>query len=1043
MIPIIPLLFRRRSAFLSFTIMIFFSSWAQATPRFWIGSGTNWNNTASWSASSGGGTCTCTPGAGDIAIFDGKGLGNATLNVNVVITSITVSTTTGTGAYTGTITMLSTATLTLSQNLLINHGTFNVQSSTGVTVLGDVTINGGSFANTASSVTVGGSWTAAAGAFTAGTSTVTFNSTATGKTITTGNNLFNTVIFNGTGGYWTMQDSMTVISSMTLTAGTLDTNSGSNLGISVGKSWFNNGGIFVSNLSTVTFTGSLSTLQIKPNPSSFENVVFNGAGTWTLQSSMTLTGSLTLTAGTLNTSAGNLGISVDNEWLNTGGTFIANSSTITWTGAGSNLRIRPNTSNFFRMYFIGSGSWQTDTNPVTISSHVIINAGTLSVLSGSTMTINGNVTIANGASLAISTDTKVTGSLLNSGTVSTSASGALFTASGTFTLGGTGNTTLPKLTLVGVSQATTLGGPITVQGQLSNSATHTLDVSGSNYSITASSDWLNSGTFTCQTGSVTFTSAGTNTQIASNGFNFYAMRFNGTGSWLEVTKPVTVLNNMVIDGGTFNINGSSLTIASDINVNTGGTLSISSNVAVSGGDITNAGTITSLSTATVALSGTGTLGGAGASTFPRLTMSGATTTTLGGNITVQSSMTIGSGHTLDANSVGNYQITISSYWANQGTFNAQNGTVVINSTAGLFGQTTFYNLTAATPGITLTFTAGSTQAVTGTLLMSGASGNPVKLRSSSAAQSFFKVIVSSWVSNVDVQFSKATGNTLYAGRASTNTGNNTNWVFDYYPGDITDFSAAPQLNGTVNLTWSAPLDPDDNPLGVGSQYAIQWATYTVVWSTSNVGETLSTGTWHMYVATSNVSPGSGQVFVSTSLAGGMTYFFKIWTQDPAGQWSAGLSNTASGSVTTVLSVTFSSSSYNFGNVFMAATTVSTSTMHVTNAGNVTETYSLSVATTGVNTIWAVGTTPPTTSDKFLLYGAFNATQPLQSSFGTEDIVISTAAASSATVFSVGGQTGVSTPSGSTRNIWLRLDMPPSTTTTQQQQMSLTVTASTP
>src|SRR5207249_4267231 len=86
------------------------------------------------------------------------------------------------------------------------------------------------------------------------------------------------------------------------------------------------------------------------------------------------------------------------------------------------------------------------------------------------------------------------GTLTNAGNV-TSVSSATLTLAGAGTLGGTGSTRLPFLTLSGAAQTTLLGGAITVQGTLSNGASHTVDVSGSNYAITVSSSWTNSGTF--------------------------------------------------------------------------------------------------------------------------------------------------------------------------------------------------------------------------------------------------------------------------------------------------------------------------------------------------------------------------------------------------------------------------------------------------------------------------------------------------------------------------------------------------------------------
>ena len=61
--------------------------------------------------------------------------------------------------------------------------------------------------------------------------------------------------FNGGGGTWILQDSMTVTSTMTLTGGTLDT-SANNQEILLQGGWVSNGGSFNARKSTVTLNGS-------------------------------------------------------------------------------------------------------------------------------------------------------------------------------------------------------------------------------------------------------------------------------------------------------------------------------------------------------------------------------------------------------------------------------------------------------------------------------------------------------------------------------------------------------------------------------------------------------------------------------------------------------------------------------------------------------------------------------------------------------------------------------------------------------------------
>ena len=97
-------------------------------------------------------------------------------------------------------------------------------------------------------------------------------------------------------------------------------------------------------------------------------------------------------------------------------------------------------------------------------------------------------------------------SITNTGTI-TSLSTPTVTMSGMGTLGGAGSTTLPALTLA-TAFPTTLAGPVTILGAFNNPAGHTLDASASNYGITISSNWANSGIYVARTSSVTFDGIG-------------------------------------------------------------------------------------------------------------------------------------------------------------------------------------------------------------------------------------------------------------------------------------------------------------------------------------------------------------------------------------------------------------------------------------------------------------------------------------------------------------------------------------------------------
>jgi len=146
---------------------------------------------------------------------------------------------------------------------------------------------------------------------------------------------------------------LTVNGTLTLTGGILDPSSVNNFTIGVSSSWLNTGGVFLPQVSTVSFVGTTAGLFIKSNGSNFANVLVNGAGGyWTMLDSMTLTSTMTITGGTLNTGSGNNAILVGRNWRNSVGAFIANQSTVTFNGTVSNEKIFSNGSPFNNIEFM-------------------------------------------------------------------------------------------------------------------------------------------------------------------------------------------------------------------------------------------------------------------------------------------------------------------------------------------------------------------------------------------------------------------------------------------------------------------------------------------------------------------------------------------------------------------------------------------------------------------------------------------------------------------------------------------------------------------
>ena len=141
---------------------------------------------------------------------------------------------------------------------------------------------------------------------------------------------FNNLTLSGAG-TWTLNYPVTVNGNLQLTKGTLSQNGQQ---ISVGGNWSDASPAVFTSSGTVMFTGNSSITE----PRGFRNLTVNTASkTVTLASPLTVSGALTLTAGTLDASSSNYGISLVGNWMNNGGTFTPRSGTVTFSGINQTI----------------------------------------------------------------------------------------------------------------------------------------------------------------------------------------------------------------------------------------------------------------------------------------------------------------------------------------------------------------------------------------------------------------------------------------------------------------------------------------------------------------------------------------------------------------------------------------------------------------------------------------------------------------------------------------------------------------------------------
>jgi hypothetical protein len=946
--------------------------------------------------------------------------------------------------------------MTISMDMLLEAGTLDASAS-----------------NLA--IGVGGSWLNTGSTFLPNASTVTFTAAIPGELIASNGSNFSYVAFTGAG-YWTLQDSMTVVSTMTLAAGTLDT-SGSHHGITVGGSWNNTGAQFIPNLSTVTFTASTAGQRIRSNGRNFAHIVWNNPGTWVLIDSMTVTQDAVWNAGTLNTTTSNFPISVGGSWLNSGGSFIPNASTVTFTGATPGEWIESNGKNFSYLAFSGSGYW-TLVDSMTVVSTITLTAGVLDTSpSNWAMRIQGSW-------------------LNNGGTVHMNDSTVTFAATTAGQRIRSGGDNFPHVQFNGTGGVWVLQDSMTVTGDilLAAGALNT----GSSQGIGIGSDWINTGgVFQVNNSTVSLngTTAGLGLRTRGQPFRmlwvgpstsggYYVMQDSMTvstatvytGDTLEssgygintssltnagtlvirgtetITKVVNNLpgstvvynapsgspvimsswtyRNLTIDGGTtFNVSGGSLTIQDDLQLE-GGVLDATANNYTLGvaGDWVNAGGGFTARASTVAFTATGnqTITSAG-KPFANVLFSGAGTWVLVDSMTVTSTMTWTAG-TLNT-SASDWGITVGGSWNNQA------GAFILNDS-------------------TVTFTATT-------------AGQKIRSSGDNFASIYFNGAGGTWV----LQDSMTVVSTMTLGAGTLNT-NTTNLGISIGGDWLNPGGTFVANQSTVTFNGATGQRVHNN----GQAFAV------VIGSNTSSGGLIFSSSFsasRFYVngaglaSATTIYFNSGSTFTITSMYLRGAAGSRVWMRPTAAGQTWLLRNTSTNTVSyvdvayssasagvaivagptsvdsggnmnwtfAILSVSISPASYDFTTVNLGGTTLSVSAVNITNSGDGPQTYSLSVATTGAS-VWGVGTATPTVMNTFVLEGLFNSVQPSTSTFTHLDVITSTPTAASASVYA-GNQSGAAVAAGAVRPFWMLLFMPPSTTTTSQQSMSVTVSAATP
>jgi hypothetical protein len=170
-----------------------------------------------------------------------------------------------------------------------------------------------------------------------------------------------------------------------------------------------------------------------------------------------------------------------------------------------------------------------------------------------------------------------------------------------------------------------------------------------------------------------------------------------------------------------------------------------------------------------------------------------------------------------------------------------------------------------------------------------------------------------------------------------------------------------------------------------------------------------------------------------NLTGEVTYYFRIGSIN----WVSTASYAVD--ISTLISrhkeLSLSTDTLTLGGLTnMNSQIIITTSVVVTNIGNVPATFEFRAATITVGSPWTISTSQGV--DQYVLWAVINSTQPATANFANEDRLSNTFTPCTGSVFTMGNQDGVTVPAGTTRIIWFQLGTPTATTTGAAQSIQV-------
>lgn len=232
--------------------------------------------------------------------------GNGTQDLGFVNTVTAGSVTGGTLQIGNTLTPAA-STININTNYFIGNLSVNSVNAVArlntnsLSVIGNVAINSGTLNTNNFGISLGGNWTRSSGSFVPGTVSVTFNSNTAQAIASTGGEIFNHLLFSGSG-VKTFSTAVTTNGNFSVSAGASVDVSAANNRLTVKGNYINNG-TFNARLGLVYFNGTTAQTLGGSSITNFNDITLGNPAGASLTGAENLLGTLTLTTGVFNTNA--------------------------------------------------------------------------------------------------------------------------------------------------------------------------------------------------------------------------------------------------------------------------------------------------------------------------------------------------------------------------------------------------------------------------------------------------------------------------------------------------------------------------------------------------------------------------------------------------------------------------------------------------------------------------------------------------------------------------------------------------------------------